>query len=94
MWERALMRLNLKYLTEELEIQGQVFFRGKQENIPAILSETDIFVLPSLSEGMSNVLLEAMACGLPIVATAVGGNSDLISDRHNGLLVPPGIRMP
>jgi glycosyltransferase involved in cell wall biosynthesis len=79
----------LKYLAGALEIQGHVVFRGKQENIRSILSETDIFVLPSLSEGMSNVLLEAMACGLPIVATAVGGNSDLISDRRNGILVPP-----
>ena len=80
---------HLKYLAEELEIQGHVAFRGKQENITSILSGTDIFVLPSLSEGMSNVLLEAMACGLPIVATAVGGNSDLISDRYNGILIPP-----
>jgi glycosyltransferase involved in cell wall biosynthesis len=80
---------HLHYLTDELGIQGHVAFRGKQENIPGILSETDIFVLPSLSEGMSNVLLEAMACGLPVVATAVGGNSDLISDRYNGILIPP-----
>jgi glycosyltransferase involved in cell wall biosynthesis len=80
---------HLKYLAQELEIQEHVLFKGKQENIAAILDETDIFVLPSLSEGMSNVLLEAMACSLPVVATAVGGNSDLISDRYNGILIPP-----
>jgi glycosyltransferase involved in cell wall biosynthesis len=80
---------HLKYLTGELKLQGKVDFRGQQENIPAILSGTDVFVLPSLSEGMSNVLLEAMACGLPIVATAVGGNRDLIRDGYNGILIPP-----
>lgn len=80
---------HLENLAEDLEINGHVEFRGKQENIPGILCETDIFVLPSLSEGMSNVLLEAMACGLPIVTTSVGGNSDMVRDRHNGLLVPP-----
>ena len=79
----------LKRLAEELGIQGRVDFRGRQENIQAILSETEIFVLPSLSEGMSNVLLEAMGCGLPIVATAVGGNRDLIRDGYNGILIPP-----
>ena len=80
---------HLKYLAGELELQGKVDFKGQQEDIPSILSGTDVFVLPSLSEGMSNVLLEAMACGLPIVATAVGGNRDLIRDRYNGLLIPP-----
>lgn len=80
---------HLHYLAEELGIQGHVDFRGRQENIQSILSETEIFVLPSLSEGMSNVLLEAMGCGLPIVATAVGGNRDLIRDRYNGILIPP-----
>ena len=80
---------HLKYLTEELELQGHVIFRGRQEDIPGILDSTDLFVLPSLSEGMSNVLLEAMSCGLPVVATSVGGNGDLIRDGYNGILIPP-----
>jgi glycosyltransferase involved in cell wall biosynthesis len=80
----------LKKAALRLNVHGSVDFKGRQEDVRAVLSDTDIFVLPTLSEGMSNVLLEAMACGLPIVATAVGGNCDLISDRQNGMLVPPG----
>ena len=51
--------------------------------------ESDCFVLPSLSEGMSNALLEAMATGLPCIASDIAGNNNLIRDRHNGILVPP-----
>jgi glycosyltransferase involved in cell wall biosynthesis len=72
---------------KDLGIQNSVVFKGRQQDIVDELYCTTIFVLPSLSEGMSNVLLEAMACGLPVVATDVGGNSDVITDRHNGLLV-------
>ena len=79
----------LKDKAKDLGILGFVAFKGRREDILTELYTTDIFVLPSLSEGMSNVLLEAMACGLPVVATSVGGNSDLIKDRHNGLLIPP-----
>jgi len=79
----------LKKMAHDLGIQDRVSFKGRQENVLGELHDTDIFVLPSLSEGMSNVLLEAMACGLPVVATNVGGNSDLIQDGHNGLLIPP-----
>ncbi len=79
----------LKYMARDLNIIDGVAFKGRQEDVLSELYSTDIFVLPSLSEGMSNVLLEAMACGLPVVATCVGGNGDLIKDRHNGLLIPP-----
>ena len=46
----------------------------------------DVFVLPSLNEGMSNTLLEAMACGLPVVASAIGGNIEIVRDQSDGLL--------
>ena len=48
-----------------------------------------MFVLPSCAEGMSNVILEAMACGLPVIATSVGGNPELVENEETGLLVPP-----
>ena len=82
--------MELTRQAEALQIQGRVVFRGRQVDVAKELSETDIFVLPSLSEGMSNVLLEAMACGLPVVATEVGAAADMISNRVNGMLVPPG----
>jgi glycosyltransferase involved in cell wall biosynthesis len=50
----------------------------------------DVFVLPSLAEGISNTILEAMATGLPVVATRVGGNAELVDDRTTGTLVPAG----
>ena len=77
--------MKLARQAEALQIQGRVIFRGRQEDVAKELSETDIFVLPSLSEGMSNVLLEAMACGLPVVATEVGAAADMISNRVNGI---------
>ncbi len=80
----------LKRLAMALDIQEKVSFRGREENVLKELSETDIFVLPSLSEGMSNVLLEAMSCGLPVIATGVGGALEMIRHGINGMLVPPG----
>ncbi|MFN3750071.1 MAG: TIGR03088 family PEP-CTERM/XrtA system glycosyltransferase [Thiobacillus sp.] len=63
---------------------------GVRDDIPDIMQAIDVFVLPSKNEGISNTILEAMACGLPVVATAVGGNVELVEDGVNGLLVPPG----
>ena len=62
---------------------------GWRDDIPELMRQMDVFVLPSINEGISNTILEAMACGLPIVATAVGGNSELVVDGENGALVPP-----
>ena len=63
---------------------------GSRDDIPAILGSLDVFVLGSLREGISNTILEAMASGLPVVATATGGNVELVDPARNGGLVPPG----
>lgn len=62
---------------------------GEREDVPAMMRALDIFVLPSLREGISNTILEAMASGLPVVATRVGGNPELIVNEVTGTLVPP-----
>ncbi len=65
-------------------------FIGHQDDVPARLAANDLFVLPSRSEAFPNAVLEAMATGLPIVASGVGGILELIDDNQTGLLVPPG----
>ncbi len=62
---------------------------GRRHDVPQIMSAADLFVLPSLSEGLPLVLLEAMAAGLPVVSTAVGGIPDVIEEGKTGLLVAP-----
>ena len=61
---------------------------GAREDAAEYLRALDIFVLPSLAEGISNTILEAMASGLPVIATDVGGNSELVIDGETGHLVP------
>jgi sugar transferase (PEP-CTERM/EpsH1 system associated) len=64
------------------------WFAGERADVPAVMQGFDCFVLPSLAEGISNTILEAMASGLPVVATRVGGNAELVEDGVTGRLVP------
>lgn len=70
-------RDNLAQLAAELSIQSQVCFAGNRADVPALMALMDVFVLPSLAEGISNTILEAMAAGLPVIASRVGGNPEL-----------------
>jgi sugar transferase (PEP-CTERM/EpsH1 system associated) len=67
-----------------------VEFLGARDDVADLLPHIDAFVLPSLAEGISNTLLEAMACAVPVVATAVGGNVELVVDGNTGRLIAPG----
>jgi glycosyltransferase involved in cell wall biosynthesis len=79
----------LQEVTAELGLQNCVRFLGQVRDVPALLERSGLFVLPSLSEGVSLTLLEAMASGVAIVATRVGGNPEVVADGETGLLVPP-----
>lgn len=79
----------LQRLTRELGLSDNVRFTGLREDVPALLAAADIGVLSSHQEGFSNALIEAMASGLPMVATDVGGNSDAVIDGETGYIVPP-----
>ena len=75
-------------LREKFGLQDVVDFPGTVSDVPGLLSSFDFFVQPSLNEGISNTVLEAMASGLPVIATNVGGNPELVRDDHEGKLVP------
>ena len=66
------------------------WFAGARDDVPVLMRAMDVFVLPSLAEGISNTVLEAMATGLPVVATGVGGNPELVHEGATGVLVEPG----
>jgi glycosyltransferase involved in cell wall biosynthesis len=80
----------LRELADRLSLHGRVKLLGWRDDVNEIMSIFDIFVLPSLNEGMGRVLVEAMAAGKPVVASNVGGIPDLIKNGVNGILVPPG----
>jgi len=79
----------MRQLAGEMGLAGRVHFLGQRPDIPDLLSALDLSVLPSHSEGVSLALLEAMAAGLPVIATAVGGLPEVVTDGENGLLIPP-----
>jgi L-malate glycosyltransferase len=84
------LREGLEALAHALQLDGRVDFLGEARNVPAVFASLDISVLPSRSESLSNVILESMAAGVPVVATDVGGNPELIREGLDGLLVPLG----
>jgi len=82
-------RVGLEALSARLGLSGRVVFAGFRADIPELLSLVTVSVLPSLSEGLSNTVLESMAAGVPVVATAVGGNPEMVREGVTGFLVPP-----
>jgi glycosyltransferase involved in cell wall biosynthesis len=80
----------LRLLQRELQLEEHVHFLGHVSNVCHYLLACDVFCLPSVSEGMSNSLVEAMAAGTAIVTTSIPANDDLLEHQRNALLVPPG----
>jgi N-acetyl-alpha-D-glucosaminyl L-malate synthase BshA len=80
-------RRELERQIHQQHLDEKVFLLGQQKNIPQLLKSSDLFVLPSIKEAFGLVLLEAMAAGLPVIATRVGGIPEIIEDQKNGLLV-------
>ena len=79
----------LKMLSAQLELSSIVRFLGQSDEVPALLAASDIGVLASHEEGFSNVVLEGMAAGLPMIVSDVGGNAEAVIDGQCGLVVPP-----
>ena len=82
-------RQEVESILEEGRVSELAWLTGPRSDVPDVMRGLDCFALPSLAEGISNTILEAMATGLPIVATRVGGNAELIEDGLSGRLVPP-----
>jgi sugar transferase (PEP-CTERM/EpsH1 system associated) len=78
---------NKSIVTASPNLAGRVTFTGSSEEVPDLLRTIDAFALPSISEGMSNTLLEAMATGLPVIATSVGGNIEVVEHERSGWLI-------
>jgi sugar transferase (PEP-CTERM/EpsH1 system associated) len=81
-------RPSIEQQLEQHGVADLAWLAGERSDVPAIMQGLHTFVLPSRAEGISNTILEAMACGLPVVATAVGGNADLVAEGETGWIVP------
>lgn len=82
--ERELLKSHI----DELGLQDKIHLLGRRDDIPSLMNQFDLFVLPSFSEGLSNTLLEAMSCGTPVIASDVGGNKEIILEGTTGYLYP------
>lgn len=83
------LREKLESMTNELNLQNHVQFLGNRKDIYHLLKQANIFVLPTLVENHSLAVMEAQVIGLPVITTRVGGNAELVIDRHTGILVEP-----
>lgn len=83
------LRPRYEEVVRELNIGEDVYFLGKRADVPAIISNLDVSVLSSTNEGFSNVIMESMAAGKPVVTTNVGGSKEMVKDGITGYLVPP-----
>lgn len=83
-------RKKTEELSRRLGLNGRVAFLGERKDVPRLMQDLDLLVIPSLSEGSPNVALEAMALGVPVLATNVGGTPEIIEHEITGWLVPPG----
>lgn len=83
-------RTALETQAARLGVEERVCFAGQRRDVADLLAASDLFVLPTLTDALPTVLMEAMALRLPLLATAVGGVPEMVADGHNGRLVPPG----
>lgn len=88
------LRETLKAQTQSLGLEKHIHFLGTRNDVPDLLAASDYFVLPSLWEGLSMALVEAMASRLPVIATSVSGTNQVVISGETGLLVPPGEVQP
>ncbi|HUR54738.1 MAG TPA: glycosyltransferase [Gemmataceae bacterium] len=86
----GVLRPELEARIAELGLTGRVVMPGFRTDLDSLITAADVVVLPSFTEGLPNVALEASAAGVPVVATAVGGTPEVIADNETGFLVPPG----
>jgi sugar transferase (PEP-CTERM/EpsH1 system associated) len=82
-------RAVLETLASRLGVADRIYWAGHRRDVPNLLPAFDLFVQPSLHEGLPNAILEAMAVGLPVIATAVGGTPEIVIDGVTGVLIPP-----
>lgn len=82
------LRAKAQAVLDDAGLGALAWLPGERSDVPSIMRGLHVFALPSLAEGISNTVLEAMASGLPVIATAVGGNADLVEQGHTGYIVP------
>lgn len=82
------LRETCQQLLRDAGLEHQAWLPGNRNDIAQLLAQMDVFVLPSLSEGVPNTVLEAMSCGRPVIATNVGGSAELVLDGQTGFLTP------